>query len=244
MQILKAFFYIFFLGHFLACFWYFTVSNLENAVTGTQEKVETWIDYHSLDSEPGSVQYLRSIYTIFNIVCSVGYGDMFPMTDIERIFFTAMITLGDLLFALAFGLITQITLQISLTNETKQFKDKMYQIQEFMNSFNLDQAQQRRVEQYFAYEYQQKYNSNLLVYYDLIGYLPYQLREEVIYQSSKGLLTSMFSKYRSENLIRKLACVLESVIFLPGDYIVYKEDIGNEMYFIAEGSVYVLADDK
>lgn len=166
------------------------------------------------------------------------------MTDIERIFFTAMITMGDLLFALAFGLITQITLQISLTNETKQFKDKMYQIQEFMNSFNLDQAQQRRVEQYFAYEYQQKYNSNLLVYYDLIGYLPYQLREEVIYQSSKGLLTSMFSKYRSENLIRKLACVLESVIFLPGDYIVYKEDIGDEMYFIAEGSVYVLADDK
>jgi len=110
MQILKAFFYIFFLGHFLACFWYFTVANLETAATGPKEKVKTWIDYHSLASEPGSVQYLRSIYTIFNIVCSVGYGDMFPMTDIERIFFTAMITLGDLLFALAFGLITQITL--------------------------------------------------------------------------------------------------------------------------------------
>lgn len=76
------------------------------------------------------------------------------MTDIERIFFTMMITMGDLLFAIAFGLITRLTLQISLTNETRQFKDKMYQIQEFMSSFNLDPAQQRRVEQYFAYEYQ------------------------------------------------------------------------------------------
>jgi hypothetical protein len=56
----------------------------------------------------------------------VGYGDMFPMTDLERIFFTAMITIGDLLFALAFGLITRISIQLSLTDETKQFKDKMY----------------------------------------------------------------------------------------------------------------------
>lgn len=56
---------------------------------------------------------------MFNVVCSVGYGDMFPMTDIERVVFTVMITIGDLLFALAFGLIARLTLQISLTDETK-----------------------------------------------------------------------------------------------------------------------------
>ena len=70
--------------------------------------------------------YLRSIYTVFNIVCSVGYGDMFPMNDTERVFFTMMITMGDLLFALAFGLITKLTLEIALTDETKQFKERMY----------------------------------------------------------------------------------------------------------------------
>lgn len=53
---------------------------------------------------------------------------MFPMTDLERVVFTVMITIGDLLFALAFGLIARLTLQISLTDETKQFRDKMYQI--------------------------------------------------------------------------------------------------------------------
>jgi hypothetical protein len=140
MQVLKATFYIFFLGHFLACLWWFVVRYFED------QSEDTWIDYNGIREEKLLVQYLRSIYTVFNIVCSVGYGDMFPMTDIERIFFTAMISIGDLLFALAFGLITRLTLQISLTNETRQFKDKMYQIQEFMNSFKLDQAQQRRVE--------------------------------------------------------------------------------------------------
>jgi hypothetical protein len=113
MQVLKALFYIYFLGHFLACAFYFIVDNVEDGSEAT------WIDYNQLAEEHVAVQYLRSIYTVFNVVCSVGYGDMFPMTDIERIVFTIMITIGDLLFALAFGLIARLTLQISLTDETK-----------------------------------------------------------------------------------------------------------------------------
>ena len=120
MQVMKATFYIFFLGHFLACLWWFVVRYYED------QTEPTWIDYNKIKEEALYVQYLRSIYTVFNIVCSVGYGDMFPMTDIERIFFAIMITIGDLLFALAFGLITRLTLQISHMNETRQFKDKMY----------------------------------------------------------------------------------------------------------------------
>lgn len=71
---------------------------------------------------------------------------MFPMTDPERVFFTYLMSFGDLMFALAFGLITRVTLQISLANETRLFKEKMHNIQEFMTSFKLDLAQQRRVE--------------------------------------------------------------------------------------------------
>ena len=82
------------------------------------------------------------------------------------------------------------------------------------------------------------------MYVDLIKYLPHGLREEVMYQSFKELLTSMFKEYKSENMIRQLSCVLESVIYLPGDYIIYKGDVGEEMYFIAEGSVFLLSEDK
>jgi hypothetical protein len=83
-----------------------------------------------------------------------------------------------------------------------------------------------------------------MTYEDLVGYLPFGLREEVIYMSCKDLLVGMFSEFKSENLIRQLACVLKSVIYLPSDYIIYKGDVGEEMYFIAEGSVYVLSHDK
>lgn len=239
LQVFKALLAVFFLGHFLTCQWYWFVSFMEHG-----SKEPTWIDYHNMQDRHLGGKYLTSIYLVFNIVCSVGYGDMFPMTDAERVFFTYLMSFGDLMFALAFGLITRVTLQLSLANETRLFKEKMANFQDFMTSFKLDRAQQRRVEQYFAYEYQQKYNSNLLMYVDLVQYLPHGLREEVMYQSFKELLTGMFKLYKSENLIRQLSCVLESQIFLPGDYIIYKGEIGDEMYFIAEGSVLMLTEDK
>lgn len=36
----------------------------------------------------------------------------------------------------------------------------------------------------------------------------------------------MFEEYKSENLLKELACKLESKIYLPGDYIIYRGEIG------------------
>jgi len=46
MQVLKAILYTFFLGHFMACAWYFTVDVMED---GYEEP--TWKDYNSLNGE-------------------------------------------------------------------------------------------------------------------------------------------------------------------------------------------------
>jgi CRP-like cAMP-binding protein len=100
------------------------------------------------------------------------------------------------------------------------------------------------VEQYFAYEFQQKSNPNLIEYKELIDYLPHGLREEVKYQTSKQLLQNMFSEFDSENFLRKISTVLKPVIFLPGDFIISKGEIGDKMFFLAEGRAYILLDDK
>jgi hypothetical protein len=43
MQVLKALFYIYFLGHFLACTWFFFVNKMEDPSNGP-----TWIDFNEL----------------------------------------------------------------------------------------------------------------------------------------------------------------------------------------------------
>jgi len=238
MHIIKAILLLYFLWHWTACLWFFINSQIE------KEGALSWIEYHGLRTRPLKEQYLMSFYMVMNVVSSVGYGDMFAMNDLERLYIVFMINLGDALFALAFGLIAAISMHMSQSDEVQQFIKRMGQIDEFMTSFGIEEAQKKRVEQYFAYAYHQKTNSDMIVWADLLGYLPYCLLKEVIYYSSRDLLSPMFSQFRSENLIRELASALDNVIFLPGDYIIYKDDIGEEMYFIVEGKVFIIAADK
>ncbi len=55
--------------------------------------------------QPIWAQYMRCWYAIGNIVSSVGSGDVFATTDLERIFFILLIGCADIIFSLAFGLV-------------------------------------------------------------------------------------------------------------------------------------------
>jgi len=77
---------------------------------------------------------------VLNVVTSVGYGDMYPVTNLERIFFILMINAGDVLFALAFGLIAQITMQKSQSNENEKFVQKMLTTQQIMTAYSISAA--------------------------------------------------------------------------------------------------------
>lgn len=113
-----------------------------------------------------------------------------------------------------------------------------------MNSINLDQAQQRRVEHYFAYEYKQKNNPNLIETELLAKCLPYRLRHQVVFEASRDLLTALFTDLGSDNLLLELAQVLDGTIFLPGDLICQRGELATGLLFVAEGEASALAADK
>ena len=99
MGTLKASLMLYFLGHWMTCSWH-----LVNVIE-ERAGVSTWAMSNSLGDKTVGTRYLLCYYTVLNVVTSVGYGDMYPVTNIERIFFILMINAGDVLFALAFGLI-------------------------------------------------------------------------------------------------------------------------------------------
>ena len=131
MGSLKATLMLYFLAHFMTCSWHLV--NVLEALDGT----ETWAMANKLDEKKVSERYLLCFYSVINVVTSVGYGDMFPVTDFERIFFILMITAGDVLFALAFGLIAQLVMQKSKTDEKEEFVSKMLSIQQIMAIYNI-----------------------------------------------------------------------------------------------------------
>ena len=113
-----------------------------------------------------------------------------------------------------------------------------------MVDIEAEPAQRKRVEQFFSYNFFTRSKKWLVEAKDLKECLPYSLLKNVIFSASREILTPMFKDFRSENLIKELAYVLSNTIYMPGDYIILKDQIGEEMYFIIEGQAQVIAADK
>lgn len=54
----------------------------------------------------------------------------------------------------------------------------------------------------------------------------------------------MFGEFGSENFIRDLCSKLNVLIYLPGDYVIERGNIGREMYFVCDGLVNQIAIDN
>lgn len=86
-------------GHWLACAWYFLCAVIERG------KKNSWIYQQNLQNQSILDCYIRSYYLTINIATSVGSGDMYPNTELERFGVTLMMTVGDVLWSFGFGLI-------------------------------------------------------------------------------------------------------------------------------------------
>lgn len=45
-------------------------------------------------------------------------------------------------------------------------------------------------------------------------------------------------------ILRKISTLLTPMVYLHNDYIIYKNDIGSEMYFLVNGQVKVLSENE
>ena len=73
-------------------------------------------------------------------------------------------------------------------------------------------------------------------------YISEYMFEELRYLRAKPFLSSfpIFCQVKSPILLREIARTLQYAMYLPKDYIILRRDVGEEMYFILEGSVQVL----
>lgn len=93
IDFLKVFLFIFFFVHWLACI-FFLISNLEIA---SDNKRRTWITLLNQDDAKSAIDsYIAAASWALTTVSSTGYGDLYPLTNEEKIFgiFALMISCG------------------------------------------------------------------------------------------------------------------------------------------------------
>lgn len=90
---------IFFIAHVFACFWHYIAID-SYVTTGSSSKPEsTWLKKFDYSHASLRAQYVASLYFVIVTLSTVGYGDIYPTNDFERIYAMIMMIVGAVFFA-------------------------------------------------------------------------------------------------------------------------------------------------
>ncbi|HLP28026.1 MAG TPA: cyclic nucleotide-binding domain-containing protein [Candidatus Didemnitutus sp.] len=198
-----------------------------------------WLVLRSNGQPATDYNYLESIYWTVTTMCTVGYGDITPQTELQMMYATAVMLVGYVLFAYLVGNIA------SLFNTVDPLRSEhvrtMDQATSFMQYHNVPHHLQHRIIDYLGYMWERK------VTYDetfMLDMLPWGLRSEVsMYLRSEVIERVPFFREASESFIREVADSLRPIVVTPGEFVFRYGDRARFMYFISHGSVEVLSSD-
>lgn len=213
-------FWIFFAAHFIASAWIVILGNPNNLDNVTR--------------------YIRSVYWTVTTLTTIGYGDITPVTNAQTMFVIIIEIMGAGMYGFIIGNIANLIANIDIAKA--QYKEKLEKINTFMKYRNLPSPLQNRINEYYNYLWESRrgYDES-----SVLLDLPISLKTQVALYINKDIIAKVpIFKGAEEAFIKEVILNLEPVVFTPGDTIVYKGDIGFDMFFISKGSVDVVSEDE
>jgi Cyclic nucleotide-binding domain/Ion channel len=199
-----------------------------------------WLALHTLATDmPGMTQYLHALYWCVTTLTTVGYGDVTPTTDAQKVYTMVVMVLGVGVYGYVIGNMANLLANLDLAKA--HYLSTMERLTTFMKYRHIPPPLQQRVYDYYTYLWE-----NRLGYDEsaVLSELPPTLRTEVSLLLKRDFIEKVpFLKGASYELIRELALELRPVVYTPGDFIVHAGEIGRHMYFISHGTVEVIAAD-
>ncbi|CAD8072680.1 unnamed protein product [Paramecium sonneborni] len=240
-KVLKLTFIMLFVAHWLACIWHF-IADQEKSSDGY-----SWLTAQGLQDSEWYVKYIASVYWATATMTTVGYGDITPVTSVEKIFGIVVMLLACCIFAYIMNSIGGIF--VSMDYNEKLIRQKMGQANQFLKSNDIPKDLQARVRKYLEYKYEKE--STQVNEKEALDVLSYSLRVEVLAAVNTDLINNskVFKQNRFEReLLLQLPFELEEQIFGPEECIFLEGDDPIEqengqnieercLYFLNQGQV-------
>ena len=220
---------IFFVAHWVACWWFF-VGDQDSAIFPT-----TWITYTGVINKSTSVQYITALYWAFTTMSTVGYGDITPFTIHEKIYTMFTMILGCGIFAYTVGSIGSLVIKQNAVSNA--YREQIVGVNRYMKKKDLDYELQFRVRRYLEYVWENKKQNNMDEKH-MLSLLSEPLRDE-IYTHIYGVVIKyckVFDRY-DHHFISLLTKALDNETFALGDVIFLDGDFSNKIYFIQNGRI-------
>ncbi|XP_067933844.1 potassium voltage-gated channel subfamily H member 6-like [Watersipora subatra] len=238
------------IAHWLACMWY-AIGNGERTNNGPKigwldilsEQIKepyNESDIHGTWSGPDTnSKYITALYFTFSSLTSVGFGNIAPNTNAEKIFSICSMLIGSLMYASIFGNVSAIIQR--LYSGTARYHNEMSRIKEFIRFHQIPHPLRQRLEEYFqhAWTYTNGIDMNMV----LKGF-PECLQADICLHLNKNLVSeSPAFTGASPGCLRALSMKFHTTHVPPGDTLVHRGDVLNALYFISRGSIEILRED-
>nr|QQY02582.1 potassium voltage-gated channel subfamily H member 2 [Cryptocotyle lingua] len=231
------------IAHWLACIWYFVghIQRQKHEIwTGWLDTLATQIQQpyvnRSMLGPAIQAKYITALYFTFSSLTSVGFGNVSPNTNPEKIFSICVMLVGSLMYAGIFGHVSAIIQR--LYSGTARYHIQMLRVKEFIRFHQIPNPLKRRLEEFFQHAW--SYTNGIDMNFVLRSF-PECLQADICLHLNRHLFeTSPPFKGASHGCLRSLALKMKTTHVQPGDTLVHKGDVLCFICFIARGSIEVV----
>ncbi|XP_048589699.1 potassium voltage-gated channel subfamily H member 6 isoform X2 [Nematostella vectensis] len=229
-------------AHWLACIWH----AIGQAQLGDHNSWIEKLSRHSQHVSSGNVthtpglqtRYITALYFTMTSLSSVGFGNVSPNTNAEKVFSILVMIVGALMYASIFGNMTAIIQR--LYSRTSRHRRNLRIIQDFVRFYKIPRNLRDDLEEYFRHEWSYTKGMDIDT---VLKRFPESLQADICVHLHKKLFAECSAfQCASEGCLRALARRFDIRRHLPGQYLIKQGDEVKKLYFIAKGFVEVLKD--
>ncbi|XP_028738675.1 potassium voltage-gated channel subfamily H member 1 isoform X2 [Peromyscus leucopus] len=244
-------------AHWMACIWY-SIGDYEIFDEDTKTiRNNSWLYQLAMDigtpyqfngSGSGKWEggpsknsvYISSLYFTMTSLTSVGFGNIAPSTDIEKIFAVAIMMIGSLLYATIFGNVTTIFQQMYAN--TNRYHEMLNSVRDFLKLYQVPKGLSERVMDYIVSTWSM---SRGIDTEKVLQICPKDMRADIcVHLNRKVFKEHPAFRLASDGCLRALAMEFQTVHCAPGDLIYHAGESVDSLCFVVSGSLEVIQDDE
>lgn len=219
-RMFNIFVLVLFINHIMCCFWYFSARLYDF-------DPDTWVVRRNLLDEDYLTKYITSYYWGFQTFTTIGYGEIYPLTELERVFAIFYMIFGVIFYSSAIGSLSRLLL--NMDKRALEHKNLVNNFDDFANKVKMPQFLKQKIVRYLEVNFKE----NLFTWIqpkELLNILPSYIKKEVVVFSSWNLLEKIHLFKIDINFTISIIPHLK-MLSVVNKEIIYREDDPSEESF-------------